>query len=97
MTVEESERSESDNDADRGWELLPIERLSKFGEDSTVIADVTASVKRAKAIFQHFHSWASKTPTGYVVKDNLKQLLETATEESLAWKQVYRACRALEK
>ena len=58
---------------------------------------MTASVERAKAIFTHFRQWASKTPTGYVVKDNLKRLLETATGESLAWKQVYRACRTLEK
>lgn len=95
--VEGSERSDSDQEQGEGRDLLPIERLAKFGEDSTVVADVTASVKRAKAIFQHFRQWASKTPTGYVVKDNLKRLLETATGESLAWKQVYRACRTLEK
>ena len=31
------------------------------------------------------------------MKDNLKTLLQTATGEKLAWKQVYRAYRALEK
>ena len=59
--------------------------------------DVTASVRRAKAIAAHFSQWASKTPKGLVIKDNLKTLLQTATGEKLAWKQVYRACRALEK
>lgn len=91
--VEESERSESDG---QSRDLLPMERLIRIGETG-ITGQVTASVQRAKAIFQHFQQWSSKTPTGYVVKDNLKQLLETATGESLAWKQVYRACRALER
>jgi hypothetical protein len=91
----ESESSESVDEAG-ARELLPMERLVKLGE-SGVTAEVTASVRRAKEIFTHFGQWSSKTPAGYVVKDNLKQLLETATGESLAWKQVYRACRALEK
>lgn len=94
--VADSERSDSEESDGAGRELLPMERLIELGE-SGVTAQVTASVKRAKAVFEHFHSWASKTPSGWVVKDNLKQLLETATGESLAWKQVYRACRALER
>ena len=93
--VAESERSDSGED-EQGHDLLPMERLIQIGENG-ITAEVTASVKRAKAIFEHFQNWASKTPTGYVVKDNLKRLLETATGESLAWKQVYRACQALEK
>lgn len=93
--IEESERSESDEETE-GRDLLPMERLIQLGE-SGVTGTVTASVERAKAIFEHFQSWASRTPSGYVVKDNLKNLLETATGESLAWKQVYRACRALER
>lgn len=95
--VEESERSEPGEDRKENEGMLPIERLAKFGEDSTVIADVTASVKRARAIFQHFKQWSSKTPSGYVVKGNLKSLLETATGESLYWKQVHRACKKLEQ
>lgn len=94
-TVTESERSESEDD-ENGRDLLPMERLIRIGETG-ITGQVTASVQRAKAIFEHFRQWSSKTPTGYVVKDNLKQLLETATGESLAWKQVYRACRALER
>ena len=41
--------------------------------------DVTVSVKRAKAIAAHFGQWTSRTPNGLVIKDNLKNLLETAT------------------
>lgn len=73
-----------------------MERLIELGVNA-VTANVTASVRRVKAIFQHFRQWSSKAPSGYIVKDNLKRLLETATSESLAWKQVYRACRALER
>ena len=76
--------------------VTPMERLLTLGEQG-VMADITASVKRAKAIAEHFGQWASKTPKGLVVKDNLKSLLQTATGEKLAWKQVYRACRALEE
>lgn len=73
-----------------------MERLLQLGEGG-VMADVTASVRRAKAIAQHFGQWASRTPNGLVIKDNLKDLLETAASERLAWKQVYRAARTLEK
>ncbi len=78
-------------------ELTPIERVAKFGEDSTVMADVTASVKRATTVFTHFHDWSKKTPSGRVVHENLKTLLTTARDEHLSWKQVYRACRKLEE
>ena len=62
-----------------------------------MIGHVTASVERAEAMARHFGQWASKAPNGLVIKDNLKNLLETATDETLAWKQVYRAAEALEK
>ena len=94
--VEESERSESEDESKQGRDLLPIERLIKLGENG-VTAEVTASVQRAKAIAEHFETWASKAPTGYVVKENLKSLLQTATGERLHWRQVYRAAEALEK
>ena len=93
----DTDTTESDERvAESGADLTPMERLVKMGE-TDVMADVTASVKRAKAIAQHFGEWARKTPKGLVVKDNLKTLLQTATDERLAWKQVYRAARALEK
>ena len=85
-----------DNPSTKDDAVTPMERLLTLGEQG-VMADVTASVHRAKAIAAHFDQWASKTPKGLVIKDNLKNLLQTATGEKLAWKQVYRACRALEK
>ena len=92
----ESERSESESGQDDGRDLLPMERLIQLGE-SAVTANVTASVKRAKEMAEHFSQWSSKAPSGYVVKENLKTLLQTATGERLHWRQVYRAAEALEK
>ena len=89
--VAENDESSPSNDS-----MTPMERLLQLGEQG-VMADVTASVRRAKAIASHFGQWASKTPNGLVIKANLKTLLQTATGEKLAWKQVYRAGRALEK
>ena len=48
--------------------VTPMERLLQFGEQG-VMADVTASVQRAKAMAQYFDQWASKTPKGLVIKD----------------------------
>ena len=83
-------------------ELLPIERIARLKEssgepESNPFADTTPSVDRAVAIYQHFREWSSKAKAGRVIRDNLKKLLNTATGESLAWKQVYRACEKLEE
>lgn len=87
----DSERSESE-DVGEQKELSPMERLIQLNENS-----VTALVQRAKAIAEHFGTWSSKAPTGYVVKENLKSLLQTATGERLHWRQVYWTAEALEK
>ena len=92
----ETQTDEADEDSSGTDVVTPMERLLRLGE-AGVMADVTASVRRAKSIAEHFGQWSSRTPSGVVVKDNLKTLLQTATDERLAWKQVYRACRALEK
>jgi hypothetical protein len=73
-----------------------MEQVIRAGEEG-VMFDVTASVRRAKAIAQHFRQWAKKTPNGLVIKDGLKSLVETATDERLFWKQIERAGHALEK
>jgi hypothetical protein len=82
-------------------EMLPIERIARLkasdDKDESPFADTTPSVDRAVAIFQHFGEWSKKAPSGRVIKSNLKNLITTATGESLAWKQVYRACRKLEE
>ena len=87
---------ETDESSAGDESTTPMERLLALGEQG-VMADVTASVRRAKAIAQYFGQWASKAPKGLIIRDNLKSLLQTATSERLAWKQVYRACQALEK
>lgn len=69
----------------RNDSITPMKRLIQVGKQD-VMANVTASVERAKAIAAHFDGWASRTPKGLVVKDNLKSLLQTATGERLAWK-----------
>jgi DNA gyrase/topoisomerase IV subunit A len=95
-STEQADGAESDESDARDDSMTPMERLVRLGEES-IMTNVTASVRRAEAIATHFGQWASRTPNGLVVKDNLKNLLETATSERLAWKQVYRAARALEK
>jgi len=91
-----AESDESDESATRDDSLTPMERILRAGEEGVMI-DVTASVRRAKAIAEHFRQWAQKTPNGLVIKNGLKSLVETATGERLFWKQIERAGHALEK
>ena len=86
----------SDENAAQDELMTPMERILRFGEEGVMI-NVTASVRRAKAIAEHFRQWAKKTPNGLVIKDGLKTLVETATGERLFWKQIERAGHALEK
>jgi hypothetical protein len=92
---------QADENGSQDPEMLPIERIARLKEsddkDESPFADTTPSVDRAVAIFQHFGEWSKKAPSGRVIKSNLKNLITTATGESLAWKQVYRACRKLEE
>lgn len=91
-----AQTDESDDSGDESDSMTPAERLIRTGEDA-IMADVSASPRRAMAIAENFGSWGKRTPNGIVVKDSLKSLLETATGERLAWKQVHRAGSALEK
>jgi Skp family chaperone for outer membrane proteins len=77
-------------------DMTPIERVSEMNVEDTGI-DVTPSIERAVSIFDHWREWSNKTPKGRVLKSGLKNLLRTATGESLAWRQVYRAAEALEE
>jgi predicted RNase H-like nuclease (RuvC/YqgF family) len=90
------EDDQSDESATRANSMTPMEQVIHAGEEG-VVFDVTASVRRAKAIAEHFRQWAQKTPNGLVIKDELKTLVETATSERLFWKQIERAGHALEK
>ena len=91
-----AESDESDESGARDDSMTPMERILRAGEEG-VVFDITASVRRAKAIATHFRQWAKKTPNGLVIKDGLKSLVETATGERLFWKQIERAGHALEK
>lgn len=77
-------------------ELTPIERVARLGTEEVGI-NVTPSIERAVVVFEHWHEWSKKTPNGRVLKDGLKKLLCTATDDRLAWRQVYRAANALEE
>jgi len=78
-------------------ELTPIEQLAR-SDDIDEVTD-SQSVKRAVSIFRNLTDWGSKTPKGFVLKpaDNPLRLLEADQDESLAWKQYYRAAEALER
>ena len=96
VTSPEQTNAEADESATRADSMIPMERILRAGEEGVMI-DVTASVRRAKAIAEHFSQWAQKTPNGLVIKEGLKTLVETATSERLFWKQIERASHALEK
>jgi len=87
---------ETDEGGSRDESLTPFEQVMRAGEEG-VLGHLTAKDDRAQTIGEHFGQWASKAPNGLVIKDNLKNLIETATGENLYWKQVYRACKALEE
>jgi TolA-binding protein len=89
--------SESEGSVDES--RPPIAQLAEYGDQSDLaqVGGVTESVERAVTIFQHFSEWSQKAPVGRVVRSNLKTLLNTATGERLAWRQVYRACEKLEE
>ncbi|WP_256686353.1 cell division protein ZapB [Halococcus qingdaonensis] len=91
----QGERTDGDSTPQRPA-LTPIERVARL-ETEEVSINVTPSIERAVVIFDHWHEWSTKTPNGRVLKDGLKELLCTATDERLAWRQVYRAANALEE
>ncbi|MFC4990592.1 hypothetical protein [Saliphagus infecundisoli] len=92
----EEDQSNSDSDSAHNEDLTPIERISLLGAEDTGL-HVTQSVERAVTIYENFDQWAHRTPKGLVLKDGLRTLLQTARDETLAWKQVNRAANALEE
>ena len=92
---DERDNSENDNRDDSGGENepkgTPMQQLINAGE-AGVLGSVTPTIRRAKTIAEHFGQWATKTPNGLVISDDLKRLVETATGENLFWKQIERAC-----
>jgi hypothetical protein len=78
-------------------DLTPAEQLSQADDPGEVTDSPT--VERAISLFKNLPQWGSKTPKGVVLKpaDNPLSLLEADRDESLAWKQYYRAAEALEQ
>lgn len=77
-------------------EKTPIERVADDPDTSGV--RITASVQRALSIAGHFRDWCTKGARGTrAVTKNLRTLLGAAEDETLAWKQVYRAAETLEE
>jgi uncharacterized coiled-coil protein SlyX len=78
-------------------DTTPIERLA-VADDVEEVTD-SVSVERAVSLFRNLSSWGKKTPKGICLrpKDNPLQLLEADRDESLAWKQYYRAAKVLER
>jgi hypothetical protein len=89
-----SQPTESDESAETDEPPTPMHRLIKAGEEG-VLGSVTPSVRRAKVLAEHFGKWSKKTPSGLVIRSNLRELLSAATGESLYWEQVKRACNRL--
>jgi uncharacterized coiled-coil protein SlyX len=77
-------------------ELTPVEQVSRVEN----VDDVTdsPSVRRAISLFKNISDWGNRTPKGIVLKssDNPLSLLSADMDESLCWKQYYRAAEALE-
>jgi hypothetical protein len=78
-------------------DLTPVERLTQSDDPGEVTDSPT--VERAVSLFRNLPQWGSRTPKGIVLKpaDNPLSLLEADRDESLAWKQYYRAAEALEQ
>lgn len=89
--------SQTDETTRQEPDTTPIEQLS-LADDVTDVTD-SVSVERAVSLFRNLPKWGKKTPKGICLrpKDNPLQLLETDRNESLAWKQYYRAAKVLER
>jgi len=97
QTIEDLDRGGNDDTNDSTEQYTPIEQLSQ-SDDVTEVTD-SVSVERAVSLFTNLPNWGKKTPKGIVLRpaDNPLSLLEADRDESLAWRQYYRAAKALER
>jgi uncharacterized coiled-coil protein SlyX len=79
-------------------ELTPIEQISRADNENLDQVIDSPSVRRAVSLFKNITDWGNRTPKGIVLKssDNPLSLLSADMDESLCWKQYYRAAEALE-
>jgi flagellar biosynthesis GTPase FlhF len=94
---DETPTPETAETTEQGIESTPIEQLSQ-SDDVEEVTD-SASVKRAVSLFENLRDWGQKAPKGIVLRpaDNPLSLLEADRDESLCWKQYYRAAQTLER
>jgi len=78
--------------------LTPVEQISRADNDNLDEVIDSPSVRRAVSLFKNIMDWGNRTPKGIVLKssDNPLSLLSADMDESLCWKQYYRAAEALE-
>lgn len=74
-----------------------LERIADDNQDDPAGVQIGPSVDRAAAVMRNWEHWSNKAPKGRNIREGLKTLLETATGETLAWRQVYRACKKIEQ
>lgn len=79
-------------------ELTPIEQISRADDGNLDNVIDSPSVRRAVSLFKNIMDWGNRTPKGIVLKssDNPLSLLSADMDNSLCWKQYYRAAEALE-
>ncbi|ERG97738.1 MAG: hypothetical protein J07HQX50_01766 [Haloquadratum sp. J07HQX50] len=79
-------------------ELTPVEQISRADNDNLDEVIDSPSVRRAVSLFKNIVDWGNRTPKGIVLKssDNPLSLLSADMDNSLCWKQYYRAAEALE-
>jgi hypothetical protein len=73
--------------------LTPVEQISRADNDNLDEVIDSPSVRRAVSLFKNIVDWGNRTPKGIVLKssDNPLSLLSADMDNSLCWKQYYRA------
>jgi ElaB/YqjD/DUF883 family membrane-anchored ribosome-binding protein len=103
-TVEESNQAAATDGAltpEEVQELTPLEQASLFEPDEILNTQRSReTMERVLTIFENASEWGEKTRKGRVLRladHNVKNLLEAELDTSLCWKQLYRACRLVER
>lgn len=95
--VSDAEGGSGDDDSSSDNGQTALEQIADDEQDDPTGVQITSSVDRAAAIMKHWFDWSDKAPKGRVLKNGLKRLVETATGETLAWRQIYRAMQKVEQ
>jgi seryl-tRNA synthetase len=63
----------------------------KYLDEETIESDFSVDTRRAVVVWKNFEEWSKKTPGGRTLKSGqLKKLLSSKEDTSLAWTQIYR-------